>query len=195
MTENSPDLPLQEETNHAQIAAEVMSHLPGLSDDALIIAAAGVHATLALVQSNTRMADLMAQQLIEQETTNLFAMQKLMPNNHSMQPQLIHALQHRTIGCSGEEHLAVSVDKMETKLLADCLADSGLTVTSGDIITITSEGHELEIIVVEPSEDTWLFIQTDEYPMAVNSPMIATIISSDLSLVTLAVTPGSESTT
>lgn len=194
MTTDNPDLSPQEEINHAEIALNMLDQLPGL-DNANTIAAAGVHATLALVQSNARIADLMSQQLIEQETANLFSLQQVMPPDHPTQVPLIHALQHRTIGCPGEEDAASSVEKVDTALLADCLATNELTVTSGDIVKVMLDGRELEIIVVEPSEDTWLFIQTDEYPMPVDSSIIAALIASDLALANFTVTPGSESAT
>lgn len=186
-TENT----VNNDINHAQIAANLLANLPTLSSNA-IVTMAGVHATLALVQSNTRIAALMAQQLREQETTNLFAMQVMMSTADPEQDLLQHELQHRTIGCPEERHAAREAAKPDTLLLADCLAANDQAVIPGNIVAVNLQGKSLSVIAVDPAEDAWLLTHPDKFPAPVNSAAIATLIQSDLALASLTVSSGDD---
>jgi hypothetical protein len=154
------------------------------------LAAAQVHATLAMAESQHHMTQLLSMGTRELNAANLFRLAATLTDDHPLRT-IIHngLLNHMT------KHGALHTDVT----LATRIKELGLEVKAGDDIAVgTGDGREYRcFLVIDPDNDEWLLLSdmdsmdSLENPEQVDSPKIHAMFGDDIStlMITIRDTP------
>jgi len=162
--------------NHRLEALSLLGdHRPALGS-AEAIAAAQVHATLAMVDVNIDISRLLSMATRELNAGNMFTLAGTLKSDHPLR-DIIHngLLEHMTQqgGLHTDLTLAMRIDEL------------GVKVKKGDDIIVTSSNGEqcVTLMVIDPEKDEWLFLRENQNGpdnVEVDSPRIHAIFDEDI---------------
>lgn len=119
------------------------------------IAAAQVHATLALAENQAAVARLLESTRIELNASNMFKLADSLADEHPLKG----AIRNSLLG-----HLSTAGAVKTDVMLAVRIRDLGLEINAGDDIVVNDPSGEksLHLLVIDPDNDEWLQLVEDQ---------------------------------
>jgi len=146
--------PLKGQDHHLEALSLLGNHRPA-EGSAEAIAAAQVHATLALAEHQAELARLLEATRLELNASNMFKLADSLADEHPLKG----AIRNSMLG-----HLSAGGAVKTDVMLAVRIRDLGLEIKAGDDIVVADPSGEksLHLLVVDPDNDEWLQLVEDE---------------------------------
>jgi hypothetical protein len=166
--------------DHRAEAMNLLGNYRPVAGSAEAIAAAQVHATLALAEAQADAVRMLGMTTRELNASNMFKLADSLPEAHTMRG-VIHngLLGHMT------KNGALHTDVM----LAVRIKDLGLEVKVGDDILVSNPDgtKSINLLVIDPDNDEWLLLTEDESVLdkTIDSPRIHAIFECEIRSMTV----------
>lgn len=167
-------------TDHRAEALSLLGEFRPPAGTAEAIAAAQVHATLAVAEAQTDISHLLSMATRELNAGNMFQLAESLPEDHPLKSVIQNGLLNLMT-----RNGALQTDVM----LAVRIKDLGLEIKAGDdLIVGNSDGSmSITLLAVDPDNDAWLLLSGDDSVLdkTVDTPRIHEIFGTEIRSLTV----------